>query len=206
MKNILLSFVMLHLSCVGMFYYQNKQYVFEKKDTYTVALVPLSINLPANLFAEIDTFYSLFYRDTASGRIIIPPYETKKLLSENYFEKIRTYKISNPSVHTLNDILSKQDFEKLNSALSNPDFLVVPSIFSITSGYSTAGYYKFRVYELSGGKLLYEREFSLSFGGCSEDAKCIYQCAFFLLANSKKEFNDYIHSHINSERITSFKI
>jgi hypothetical protein len=180
-----------------MFYYQNKQYVFNKKDTYSVALVPLEIDLPANLFAEIDTIYSMFYRDTAGGRIIIPSYQTIKLLSEHYFEKIRNYKIENPSVHTLSDILSEKEIENLNSALSNPDFLVVPGIFSITLGYSTAGYYKFRVYELSGRKLLYEREFSLSFGGCSDDAKCIYQCAFFLLGNSQKEFNDYIRSHIH---------
>jgi hypothetical protein len=186
-------------TCAGSLYYQNSEFVYHGPRGYKVALIPLEAQFSSDVYAQMDTFYSIVFKDTASGRITAPSYlvassEKKPALPDQIARKLRSFEIKDHAVHKLSDILDAGETAVVREAAMQPDFLIVPNQFSISSGYSTDGFYNFRCYEFATGKLLYERGNSLQMGGCSSPV-CVLQCGFFLLGMAGRNFDDFMKEH-----------
>ena len=203
MKKLLLCviFIIEFIGCAGIAKYQDDTFIYTGSKEFEVALIPLKTGMPIELYSQLDTFFTIVFKDTASGRKIIPSYElfteteNKPPLDPRIAYRIRGYEIKDYKTHRLNDILDEQDMKQLHNSIPNSIFLIVPIIFEIDNNISPNGYFNFRCYELKYGKLLYEKGNSLQLGGCNHE-KCDMQCGFFMLGMAGKDFDNYLNEHI----------
>jgi hypothetical protein len=199
---VLLLLLIVITGCSKVFYYQNHNYRYQGQSDYTIALIPLSKDIPTDMYAQMDTFYSTGFKSSNSTRNIVPSYHnaySSTLDSSDMMtivNKLRLFTINDYNNHLLSEIIDTAEINKLKAINNNIDFLIVPRIFHISSEYSTYGYYNFRCYDFKNGKLLYEQGNTIQIGACNNFV-CTMQCGFFMLGMAEKDFNEYMKVHTN---------
>ena len=140
-------FIFEFIGCAGIAKYQDDTFIYTGSKEFEVALIPLKTGMPIELYSQLDTFFTIVFKDTASGRKIIPSYElfteteNKPPLDPRIAYRIRGYEIKDYKTHRLYDILDEQDMKQLHNSIPNSIFLIVPIIFEIDNTISPNGYF-----------------------------------------------------------------